>query len=149
MSDQGFTNELERALARPDIDELRRILAIHRRNSLNDANDWPDECSSVIMSGHDDPDLALSLVILASASFDEPEYLGLMAAGPLEDVLRHPGAHFLERIADEARRTPRFRWMLSGVWLHAIHPEHVEAVQDAIGDMSMDRGDPLPPRPWA
>ena len=42
--------------------------------------------------------------------------LGMLAAGPMEDLLMCSGPLFIERIELEARRSPDFRNMLHGVW---------------------------------
>jgi hypothetical protein len=156
MSDKAFDNELARALARGDVEELRRVLAVHHQYSLDSEievkREWTDDCDFVISAGggpdSQDRETALALVSLAAATYDEASYLGLLAAGPLENILYDPDPQMLNRIVAEARKTLRFRWMLSGVWLHAIHPNNVAAIKTAVGDMSMDRNDPLPPRPF-
>lgn len=151
MPDKSYSDELTRALARPDIGDLRHTLAVHHAFSVNkeaQSDDaWTDECEAVFLSGHDDPDLALAFLALAASTYDEPEYLGLLAAGPMEDALGIVAPKILDRIIVESRRNARFRWMLSGVWLHAIHPDNVEAVRAAVGAFHMDRGVSLPARP--
>ncbi|RNF86408.1 DUF6869 domain-containing protein [Montanilutibacter psychrotolerans] len=42
--------------------------------------------------------------------------LGMLAAGPLEDLVQHAGPQFIDRIELEARRNPAFRHLLGGVW---------------------------------
>ncbi|SDW05640.1 DUF6869 domain-containing protein [Lysobacter enzymogenes] len=42
--------------------------------------------------------------------------LGVLAAGPLEDMIAHFGDYFIERIEDTARHDPEFRDLLHGVW---------------------------------
>ena len=42
--------------------------------------------------------------------------LGMLAAGPMEDLLMHAGSEFIGRIELEAGRNPDFRRMLQGVW---------------------------------
>ena len=42
--------------------------------------------------------------------------LGMLAAGPVEDLLEQSGSQFIERIETEARRDPTSRSMLNGVW---------------------------------
>ncbi len=44
------------------------------------------------------------------------EVLGVLAAGPLEDLISHWGTSFIERIEAEAIGSPRFRDLLKGVW---------------------------------
>jgi hypothetical protein len=42
--------------------------------------------------------------------------LGNLAAGPLEDLVKHVGDQFVDRIELDARRSPAFRTLLGGVW---------------------------------
>jgi hypothetical protein len=42
--------------------------------------------------------------------------LGVLAAGPLEDLIDDHGEDFIERIEIEARHSPPFRALLQGVW---------------------------------
>lgn len=42
--------------------------------------------------------------------------LGMLAAGPLEDLIHYSGDEYIERIEIEARRNPRFKECLNGVW---------------------------------
>lgn len=42
--------------------------------------------------------------------------LGMLAAGPLEDLLQYAGAQFIERIETEAVRNSTFCWMLGQIY---------------------------------
>ena len=42
--------------------------------------------------------------------------IGMLAAGPLEDLIKDWGEMFIDRIELEARRNPAFRHLLGGVW---------------------------------
>jgi hypothetical protein len=42
--------------------------------------------------------------------------IGMLAAGPLEDLIDSCGPEFIERIELQARRDPAFRHLLGGVW---------------------------------
>ena len=44
------------------------------------------------------------------------QVLGMLAAGPLEDLIEYHGTDFIDRIEDEARRSPIFRELLGNVW---------------------------------
>jgi hypothetical protein len=61
---------------------------------------------------------------------------GLLAAGPLEDLLAFHGANFIERIEAEARRDRRMFWTLGGVWQNSMTDEVWERVQRAAGGIS-------------
>ena len=110
MADKSFSNELQRALARPDIDELRQHLDTYHRYSSKD-EDWPDEANAhmdAVMDAHyDNPERGLAYIALAIAKYDEADFIGLMAAGLLEDLLHKPNPELLERIVDEARKNAR------------------------------------------
>lgn len=55
--------------------------------------------------------------ILEILSHDPPEsVLGVLAAGPLEDLIDASGPEYIERIELQARRDPAFRYLLGGVW---------------------------------
>jgi hypothetical protein len=44
------------------------------------------------------------------------EVIGILAAGPLEDLVEDWGIEFVDRIEHEARRNSAFRYLLGGVW---------------------------------
>ena len=41
---------------------------------------------------------------------------GILAAGPLEDIIEFYGPQVIETIEEEARKNPAFRKLLKGVW---------------------------------
>lgn len=154
MSEKSFKNELERALNRPDIDALKSVVTVYHdwssTDSVSRSEEWPEGLDIWFDASREDHDRALALVALAAATYDEPKFLAVVAAGPLEELLwRDRGASeaIVQRILDEARRTPRFRWMLNCVWTMSARPEHAAAVAEIVGDMTDES--PLPPRPWA
>jgi hypothetical protein len=153
LSNIEYLDELQRARGRSDVDALQRVLAEYyewhgafARKRAGEEVDDSDLVIDPILHDASDADRSLALVVLAMATYDDPLFLGLIAAGPLEDILSVHGDDILARIVTEARHTPRFRWMLSGVSLHSIKPENVDAVAQAVRTMTID-GDALPPRP--
>ena len=160
MSNEGFNNELARALARPDIDELKESVEVycqwsrrHREGHVNE-DDWPDELDPWFTN--DNRDRSLALVALAMANSDDEEFLIGVSCGLLESTLSHGPSidkiplseEFLQRIVIEARRTPRFQWMLSAMWTTGMPQNEAKLIADAVGSASCET-DPLPPRPWA
>nr|WP_166175379.1 hypothetical protein [Altererythrobacter segetis] len=145
MSDKSFDSELARALARPDIDHLRASLAVYYE-WIDRREGFPDELEIWFDQGKDS-DRGLALVMLAAATYDDPDFLALVAAGLLENLLQKPSNELLQRIVSEARKTARFRWMLDVPFRHAIPAGVRSAIDKAVGDMDCDG--PLPPRPWA
>ncbi len=70
----------------------------------------------------------------------------MLAAGPLEDLIANHGEAFIARIEQLARRSPRWRFILSGVWPQGKHDTEVWRRIEAArrGGPDMDAGDPLP-----
>jgi hypothetical protein len=74
------------------------------------------------------------LAILEVLSRNPPqEVLGVLAAGPLEDLIRFHGPKFIDQIEAESRRNPAFRWLLGGVWRGST-PEVWARVEKARGE---------------
>ena len=157
MTTKSFENELARALARPDLDELRTSLSVYyqwTKPARRRDDDWPNGLD--LWFNFDKSDRNLALIALAMAAYDDEEFLILVACGLLESTLFQELAHsglplsneFLDRIVVEARRTPRFRWMLSAMWTSGMPPEKAQKIKEAVGTASCET-DPLPPRPWA
>ena len=150
MSNNTFENELARAFARPDVEDLKRIVTVyHEWSCRSDPKDdaWPDELEFWFGSSEEDPDIGLALIMIAAATYDEPDFLAVVSAGLLEDLVDSADDEFLDRVLAEARKTPRFMWLLSGVWTMSAKPHHASAIKKLVGGRSCD--DPLPPRTWA
>ena len=150
--------ELECVLARTDVENLRRDLReafkYHVWYQNGKDRNVSEEDQGAFLDSDRPRDELLAICVLAMSEYDDPSFLGLLSAGPLEDALgTHPWQEpmtdeFLARIVDEARRTPRFRWMLSGVWTYSAERHVAEAIKQAVGSVSLD-SDRLPPRPSA
>ena len=72
------------------------------------------------------PDLALAAILKVLERIDTTgpnEVLGVLAAGPLEDLLNYNGDHVVDQLDLQARRDPSFRLLLNGVWDSSIAPE--------------------------
>jgi hypothetical protein len=155
MSDKSFSNELQRALARPDIADLQRQTRVYyehcQRGFHEETDENADDIDAVCASNFADPEKALAYVILAAANYDDGEYLAFIGAGLLENLLRDPPTDILERIVAEARKTPRFRWLLSVPYRIAI----AKSAWDAIKEFRLTPGnaeplpETLPPGPWS
>ena len=74
----------------------------------------------------DDPERAWP-IILAILERDPPIWiLPVLAAGPLEDLLRAHGPRFIDRVEQEALANERFRYgVLAHVYPIACHPQEV------------------------
>ena len=63
-----------------------------------------------------DPEDAWRVILAVLSLKPNANIIGILAAGPLEDLIEDQGAKFIDRIEDEARRNPAFRHLLGGVW---------------------------------
>ena len=55
--------------------------------------------------------------------------VGVLAAGPLEDLLAKRGVEFIDRIEELARKDPKFNYLLGGVWRNTMTDEVWQRVQ--------------------
>lgn len=148
MNEITLPTELERALARPDVDFLKQVIAEqyawHSAESSDRGNE--DLVLDPIIFDQDDPERNLALVAIAMATYDDEDYLGLVSAGILEDIFfmeQHVPHALLQRIETEALKNPRFRWMLSGMYTDSFKPECRELVHRLTVGLSIE--DALPP----
>lgn len=150
MTGSTYDDELIRALERPDVGELQTaVSAYHTYSELKgkEREAYFNECPSpleLFFSTADDPDLGMALVALSASMYDDPHFLFLVAAGPLEDILGKPSREVIDRVVAEARKNARFRWMLTGIYLHAVSDEARPKIAAAIG--TVRESDPVPPR---
>jgi hypothetical protein len=85
-----------------------------------DLNWWAEETFQNL--GHKDPELVWELVLQVIGSTDKPDVLGMLAAGPLEDLVNYHGPQFIDRIEERAKRDEKFRDVLYGVWPSSTSP---------------------------
>jgi hypothetical protein len=71
------------------------------------------------------PETAWELVLELIERAPEDEALGLIGAGPLEDLLSEYGGDFIERVEVLARLNDRFRKCLASVWGWSRMPPEV------------------------
>ena len=117
MFEEPYSDELQRALARADAWEMIQQIEDYAAYFANGAGEWPDskadDFREIITCQHDNPEKALAYVALAGWRSDDPQFLGFMGNGLLEGVLMSRSAQLLRRILAEARKSARFRWILS------------------------------------
>jgi hypothetical protein len=71
------------------------------------------------------PDLCLAAILEVLQRIDSTapnKALGVLAAGPLEDLLNYNGERVVDQVDLLARRDPGFRLLLNGVWDSNIPP---------------------------
>ena len=62
------------------------------------------------------PDVCWEAILDILSKKPSDRVLGVLAAGPLEDLINNHGSVYIEKIETEARRNPAFRHLLGGVW---------------------------------
>lgn len=151
MSGKGYSDELERALARPDAPQMCRDLdanAEHHERGGEWMEEYAEAFSEIISCYHDNPEKAFAYVILGASRSDNAGFLGLLACGPLEDVLDNPSGELLERVIAEAQKSDRFRWLLSHPFKVAVAPRAWDAIEKfrITGPHEEPAAGRLPPR---
>jgi hypothetical protein len=133
MAGTVYSDEVERALARPDADKMVKQLDAYADYFARGAGEWPDEYADdfgeIITCHFDDPEKAFAYVILGASRTDDPVFLAQLGCGPLEDVLENPSPELLDRIVAEGRKSARFRWLLSHPFKVAISERAWEAIE--------------------
>ncbi len=64
----------------------------------------------------DFPEHAWQAILAVVADPRAEPFLGNLAAGPMEDLLSYHGDTFIDRVEAEAKKDPKFSYMLGGVW---------------------------------
>ncbi len=86
---------------------------------------------------HADWDAGWSLVLQLIDAAPDSRVLAAVAAGPLEDLLVRMPTEYIERVVLQARRDPKLRRCLTGVWglppaVRERLPEYVSSVEDPL-----------------
>lgn len=154
MAKKAFFDELERALARPDAGKLTQQLdAYAAYYAATDGNgEWPEDHIEDFIEiqdcYRDDPEKALAYVTLAAARSDDAGFLALLGCGPLENLLGAPSEELIERVVAQARKSARFRWLLSHPFKVAVSASAWQAIEKfrVAGSHEEPSLDELPPR---
>jgi hypothetical protein len=64
----------------------------------------------------DQPEQVWAAILLVNERTTNERVIGVLAAGPLEDLIENHGAAWIDRIELEASRNPKFQHLLGGVW---------------------------------
>ncbi|MEZ5828358.1 MAG: hypothetical protein R3D30_12100 [Hyphomicrobiales bacterium] len=100
-----------------------------RDDNWSDLFDFQNELVS------NDPLEALELVKAILAIEDNPNVLGLLAAGMLEDLIPADDGPVIDAVVDEASRNEKFRRLLGGVWFYGMSPKVAERLEQARGEV--------------
>ncbi len=83
----------------------------------------------------EEPERAFPLILSLIGASPSDEFLAIVAAGPLENLLCEHGEAFIERVEELARRDPHFRRGLAGVWGSSQMSADLQArLRTAVGD---------------
>jgi hypothetical protein len=153
MGEKSYSDELARTLARPDADLMCRQLDAYAKYYRNDKGDeqsdeYADDFGEIMSCYHDDPEKAFAYVVLGASRTDDAGFLAFLGCGPLEGVLDDPSDELLERIVAEARKSNRFRWLLSHPFKVAVADRAWLAIEKfrSTGPHEEPSFDTLPPR---
>jgi len=119
-------------------DEFERWIAAYIARQASDAIPGPDNdpqfwaVDTFFRLNDEDPALCWKAILEILGRKPGDKVLGVLAAGPLEDLVGCHGPAFIDRIDAEARRNPDFRSLLGGVW-QASTPEVWQRVLRARG----------------
>jgi hypothetical protein len=98
-------------------------------------------CMEPVDDAREDPERAWQFILLAIETPVCAPHLGILAAGPLEDLLSHHGAEFIDRIEEEARANPHFAHVLGGVWQFQMTEDVWSRVQGVWNRSGWDGGE--------
>ncbi|WP_420341875.1 DUF6869 domain-containing protein [Paenirhodobacter sp.] len=146
-----ITRLCEAATAPEGVHTVEALADLWLTDHLTDDGDpeemaWSDLCVFEL-DAH--PEVLFAFILRAIRKAENPWQVGLIAAGPLEDLLTVQGPAYIDRLEDQARRSARMRYALTGVWTQDLPEEDVRARIDAARlaamDSGLDIGAPLPP----
>ena len=64
----------------------------------------------------DHPEMCWTAILVILSREPSDKVLGILAAGPLEDLIEDHGPEYIEKIEAEAKANPAFKHLLGGVW---------------------------------
>ena len=80
-----------------------------------------------------DPELAWELILEIFRASDNERVRGVLAAGPMEDLLANFGAVVIERVEALANSDDSFRALLRGIWKNRMSSDVWQRVQACRG----------------
>lgn len=93
---------------------------------------WASDCAFEIEQNH--PNLVLRLVVAAMDACTTIEEAAFVAAGLVENAVVKHGADLIPSIEELARRSNKFRYILSGIWSQgSVDPKVWERIGRAVG----------------
>jgi len=95
------------------------------------ANEWAIDKLIDWSAANPKPDLVWQFVLAAYRRDISEHVFGMIAAGPLEDLLSVAGSDYIERVETLAATDARFRELLRGVWRQGMTDDIWARVQFA------------------
>ena len=126
-----------------------RVTVAQQNRAASFAETHPDGWAIdwMMAKAHLDPEPVWDVVVWVVENTRSPWSITMIAAGEVETLLGFHGERFIDWIEDQARRSPRWRYMLTGVW--PLGNEHTEVwarvVQARRDAPVLAEGDPQPP----
>ncbi|MEE9427336.1 MAG: hypothetical protein V3V25_04225 [Paracoccaceae bacterium] len=107
-------------------------------------NEWASECLYELE--YSSPELTFLSVLELVAQIKTREQAAFVGAGSLENIIAKNGDQFIDRIEEHARKSPRFRYVLTGVWPQGQQdsPVWVRVEKARKGSPTIDETDQLP-----
>ena len=91
------------------------------------------------------PERQWKFICLAASRASTDDELAHIAAGPVECLLGHHGAEFIDEVEREAARSPQFARMLTGVWKYMMPDDvwaRIQALQAQVSNALSSHGPP-------
>jgi len=98
-------------------------------NEREKIDGWAIE--SIAMWHYDQPAMLWQFILDTYTRDISDRVLGMIAAGPLEDLLAYCGDDFIDDVEELARKDPKFNKLLGGVWQNAMSDDLWNRVQRA------------------
>lgn len=99
-------------LAGAYIDEL----TARKRNGMRPLDSWAWECVNELEFADPKSTLFFILAALDRLTAETEACASILAAGPLETILANFGTEIIDAVETVARKSAKFRFLLSGVW---------------------------------
>lgn len=113
-------------------------------NDSDDPDDWINDC--LFELEYNDPSGCLYFIVTTLDKVTSLEVFAVLAAGPMENVLDNFGSDVIEAVERLAKRSTKFRLLLSGIWGGSrIDPDVWTRVKAAVAKGPLFSDDPRNP----
>lgn len=109
-------------------------------SDISEKNEYDWACMEPVDDALEEPERAWNFILMALESPICQPHLGVLAAGPLEDLLSHHGEDFIQRVEAETKANAKFAHLLGGVWQSQMTDAIWSKVQRVWNTQGWDRG---------